>query len=141
MSRGSDVSLTLLLLDHDDDSRRAVARLLRRNGFSVTTASSTAQALSMPSRFDLAVFDFELPDDSLKLARQLLDRGRVSQIVFFGDTSGVVKRQASEIGVIVNRRDGVRALTDALINLVARRQSALVIKARRRKGGHGQPEP
>ena len=134
--------MTLLLLDHDDDSRRAVARLLRRNGFSVTTASSAAQVLSMQSRFDLAVFDFEPPhEDSLKLARQLLDRGSVAHIVFFADTQGVAKRQASEIGVIVNRRDGVRALTDALINLVARHQSMTGMRARRRKGRHGQAEP
>jgi CheY-like chemotaxis protein len=133
--------LTLLLLDHDDDSRRAVARLLRRNGFSVTTASSAAQVLTMQSRFDLAVLDFEFPhDDSLKLARELLDRGSVAQIVFFGDTHGVAKRPASEIGVIVNRRDGVRALTDALINLVARHQSRSGMKARRRKGRRGRTE-
>ena len=95
----------------------------------------------MQSRFDLAVLDFELPhDDSLKLARELLDRGSVAQIVFFADAHGVAKRAASEIGVIVNRTDGVRALTDALINLVARHQSTSGMKARRSKGRRGQTE-
>src|SRR5215213_4645209 len=64
----------ILLVDDHEASARALARLLRHNGYVVTTAYTFAGALALaaPGRIDLLVCDVELPDgNGCELLRRL----------------------------------------------------------------------
>jgi CheY-like chemotaxis protein len=71
-------SLTILVVEDHEDSARAMARLLHREGHSVTTASSFADALAAAARLrriDVLVSDITLPDgNGCALLRLLMER-------------------------------------------------------------------
>ena len=67
-------ALRILLVDDHEASARALARLLRHQGYLVTTAYTFAGALALaaPSTLDLLICDVDLPDgDGCELLRRL----------------------------------------------------------------------
>jgi PAS domain S-box-containing protein len=73
--------LRVLLVEDNPDSREAVSRLLRGEGFATETACDLRSAIELASSgdFDVLVSDIGLPDGSgLDLMRTLRDRGRRS---------------------------------------------------------------
>ena len=70
--------LRVLLVEDNPDSREAVSRLLRGEGFAIETACDIRSAIELASSrdFDVLVSDIGLPDGSgLDLMRTLRDRG------------------------------------------------------------------
>jgi CheY-like chemotaxis protein len=78
----------VLLVEDHEDSARILARLLRRDGHQVKTASEVAMALRMSQaeEFDLVISDIGLPDGTgLDLMRQLrLERPGIRGIALSG---------------------------------------------------------
>jgi CheY-like chemotaxis protein len=71
---GTDTALCILIADDHQDTLDLFARLLRRNGYTVFTARSAAEAraLAAEERCDLLISDLGLPDISgLDLMREL----------------------------------------------------------------------
>jgi CheY-like chemotaxis protein len=70
--------LRVLLVEDNPDSREAISRLLRGEGFAIETARDIRSAMELASsrEFDVLVSDIGLPDGSgLDLMRTLRDRG------------------------------------------------------------------
>ncbi|HEY8746866.1 MAG TPA: response regulator [Tepidisphaeraceae bacterium] len=67
---------TILLVEDHQDTANAFMRMLRRDGYDVTIASTAARALELcgTQAFDLLICDINLPDGNgaeiLKVARQ-----------------------------------------------------------------------
>lgn len=119
------MALSLLLLESDSDFRRAVARVLARNGFIITQAGTHDEARGFDGRFDLGVFGLDLPDgDALRLARDMLSRGRLGSVAFLTSAGESRAEIARPIGPVVGKEEGIRALTEVLIHLVAKRRLA-----------------
>jgi two-component system repressor protein LuxO len=91
----------VLVVDDEADLVTTCARLLRRQGYSVTHAGTRAQAISaLAVRPDLVVADLRLPDgdglDVVRAARRLSSPPPV--IVVTGYPSEATRRQAMEVG-------------------------------------------
>jgi PAS domain S-box-containing protein len=94
-------ALRLLLVEDNDDTRRAVARLLRGSGFVVRTASGVATALAAMAseRFDLLISDIGLPDGSgLDVMRHGRDHFGLKGIAFSGYASDQDERESKDAG-------------------------------------------
>ncbi len=67
------MSTRVLLVDDDAMIRRAISKVLAREGFDVTTAGDAAPALSSAEQFppDIAVVDFNMPTCGLEVVRNL----------------------------------------------------------------------
>ncbi len=68
----------ILLVEDHEDTRAALARLLRRRGFEVALAGSAAEARALANQqtFDLLISDIGLPDgDGFELMSDLRGRG------------------------------------------------------------------
>jgi FixJ family two-component response regulator len=96
-------TLTVCIVDDDADVRKALARLLRADGFEVQTFDSAEAFLAhdgLPAA--CLVLDVNLPDlDGLGLQRRLAESGRSCPIVFltgFGDIPKSV--QAIKAGAV-----------------------------------------
>jgi len=86
----------ILIVDDDSTAMELFAAILRQNGFSVLTASSAFESLSILSAldFDVVLSDLRLPDMSgLDMLKQLRDRGSMVPFVLltgFGSIPDVV---------------------------------------------------
>jgi DNA-binding response OmpR family regulator len=115
----------MLVVDDNDNLRNAMARLLRRHGFDVTTANNVSEARSLTAYFDFGVIDITLPDgDGIAVAGELMCHGALGSVVFFTEAGEDARARAMGIGPVVSKSDGVRALTETLILLVARHSAA-----------------
>lgn len=77
----------ILLLEDHAPSRRSLARLLEKRGFSVQTAGSIAEARAVLASgdFDLLLSDIGLPDGNpYELMRELADRRKIPGIALSG---------------------------------------------------------
>jgi DNA-binding response OmpR family regulator len=103
----------------DRQRSRAVARTLRSQGFDVIAAPSVAMAEVLECAFDVGVVELDLDDgDGLELARSLLAGGRIEDVVFFTAPTTVARvEQARELGIVIDHREGVDALTPVLKEL------------------------
>jgi DNA-binding response OmpR family regulator len=65
---------TILIVDDDRNLRQSMALILRRDDYQVDTAGSAAEALSNLERakYDLAICDMMMPDDSSILLPRIL---------------------------------------------------------------------
>jgi DNA-binding response OmpR family regulator len=114
------VALSLLVLDDDDEMRQAVARRLARDGFNVTTARSIDDARQLSGYFDFGVFDVDLPDgDGVNLATEMVKLGALRRVVFFTTADENDLARAAGVGTVVPKDEGMRALTRALLALIA----------------------
>ena len=92
---GRPVSAEVLVVEDDHALRDVLARALREQGFSVTTASDGAAAmLSVAGRsFDAAVLDIGLPDaDGRDLCQAMRAAGMTAPVVFLTARDGVTDR-------------------------------------------------
>src|SRR5438128_8214355 len=92
--------LRLLLVEDHDDTRKVLARLLRRRGYKVEAARSAQEARSLSSgkTFDLLVSDIALPDATgCELLKELGSKHRLCGIAMsgFGSDADVAQSRAA----------------------------------------------
>jgi DNA-binding response OmpR family regulator len=106
------MSQRLLLVEDEAALSRALARLLRRRGYEIILASSTAAARAISGTFTLGIFDIDLPDgDGVALANELLQAGVVARAVFFSGTREPEQhRRAEKVATLVDKGDGFAQL-------------------------------
>ena len=106
----------LLLVEDDHGVLRALARMLRLEGYVTWTVLSAQGALDLQLEFDAGVFDIELGDgDGVELARRLCSEGRVRRVVFFTGCADPQRiREARSVGEVVLKGSSTGALLDAL---------------------------
>ncbi|HEX4479116.1 MAG TPA: response regulator [Polyangiaceae bacterium] len=111
----------LLLVEDELILARAVARLLRREGYDVTLAGSCAEARQATGSFSLGLFDVDLPDgNGVDLAGELASRSVVRRVAFFSGTHHGDRRQdAKLLGPFVEKSHGFPALLRALEQLLS----------------------
>ena len=130
--------MRLLIVEDVAAVGRATARLLRRYGYTVATATSCLEANGIVGYFDCAIVDLELPDGSgVDLARKLLRTGRIGRVIFFSATMNAARQlEAEAFGIFVHKLDGV----GALMRQVSEVQRSMAQLAERRSvavaGGH-----
>jgi CheY-like chemotaxis protein len=97
----------VLLVDDEPLVLRVVSRVLTFRGHPVTTAESAFEAVARArNRHDIGLLDIEMeqPTSGLRLAEQLLRRGRVSLVVFHTASQDVrVLREAASLGAVVDK--------------------------------------
>jgi DNA-binding response OmpR family regulator len=74
----------ILLIDDDESLRKALSRILQRNGYQVTTAVNGRQGIDMfaMDRFDLVITDMFMPDrDGLDVVLQLTEHNPAVKII------------------------------------------------------------
>jgi PAS domain S-box-containing protein len=112
----------LLLVEDDVMTARIMAKLLRQNGYVVTTANSVAGALDVPPEdYDLIVSDIGLPDGSgLDLMRTIRLRHDVPGIALTGFGMEDDLRKSREAGFVAHLTKPLDfAKLDAMIRKVA----------------------
>ncbi|MEM6472167.1 MAG: sigma-54 dependent transcriptional regulator [Planctomycetota bacterium] len=81
----SQSAIKVLLVDDEDDYRRSCGKFMERNGHTVRSAASGAEALTLLEResFDVAVFDVDMPAmTGLELMQRVQEDGTDVEIVF-----------------------------------------------------------
>jgi len=109
--------MQLLVVEDEASVRRALRRVLEHLGHTVTLCPTLADARATTTRFDVAIFDIELPDGSgIDLAEDLIAEGRVGSALFFSGTTNEAHRErAAKIGRFVEKRGGTQELVTALL--------------------------
>ena len=118
----SPADLRILFVEDDAMTARIMAKLLRQNGYSVSTASSMAGALAIPSEdYDLVVSDIGLPEGSgLDLMREIRLRHDVPGIALTGFGMEDDIRRSRESGFVAHLTKPLDfAKLDAMIRQVA----------------------
>jgi PAS domain S-box-containing protein len=94
----------ILFVEDDIMTARIMAKLLRQNGYNVTTANSLAGALEVPfEEYDLVVSDIGLPDGSgLELMRTIRLRHDVPGIALTGFGMEEDIRKSREAGFVAH---------------------------------------
>jgi DNA-binding response OmpR family regulator len=92
--------MRILVVEDDDDVRRALVRTLGRDGHEILAAGSLAACRPL---FDAGIFDLGLPDGNGRdLAGELLAAKVVGRALFFTGTTDPAKlAAASALGVVV----------------------------------------
>ena len=100
----SNLDYRLLLVEDDVMTARIMAKLLRQNGYTVTTANSMAGGLEVPSsEYDLLVSDIGLPDGTgLELMRIVKLRHDVPGIALTGFGMEEDIRKSREAGFVAH---------------------------------------
>ncbi len=114
--------LRILLVEDDAMTARIMAKLLRQNGHVVTTATTIADALEVPTEdYDLLVSDIGLPDGSgLDLIRRIRLRYDVPGIALTGFGMEDDIRKSGEAGFVAHLTKPLDfAKLDAMIRKVA----------------------
>jgi DNA-binding NtrC family response regulator len=104
----------LLIVDDEPTTSRALGRVLRTAGHSVTVAGSCASARTLQDRFDCAVLDIDLGDGSgIDLANELISRGSIGRVVFYSGTmDDAVLERVSCTGPLVMKAEPVARLLE-----------------------------
>ena len=102
----------VLLVEDDVEVARAISRILRGYRYDVVVIGCCAELPPEQSRFDVGVFDIELPDgDGVALAHTALECRVVKRAVFFSGTSEPnLLRSAQELGPLSKKMEGVMPL-------------------------------
>lgn len=121
-------ALRLLVVEDHRDTANAIARLLRRSGYTVETAADVASALTRTKeiQFDLVLSDLGLPDgDGYELMRWLRERGDIKGIAMSGYGMDEDVRKSREAGYsehlvkpvnATHLREAIRRVTGELGN-------------------------
>lgn len=136
----------IVVVEDDRAVARAIARMLRRRGYSVSVCHSADGALVRPGVFHTGVFDVDLPDGSgIEVARKMMNEGRVEHAIFFSASPkpGVASR-AAKLGKYIHKAEGVGELARAVADTMEERLKKKVANgtvldtsrpARKRKSG------
>jgi CheY-like chemotaxis protein len=95
---------TVLLVDDDENTTRAMTRLLERTGYTAVWLSTGAQALEAlrDLQFDLVVLDWMMPEmDGLEVLRRLRDQPgtrNIPVVLYTAVDDPKVHREAERLG-------------------------------------------
>ena len=102
--RSEWVNGNILVADDDLFYRRLLANFLTGEKFTVTTVESSdeAQARLLRERFDMCVFDYNLPGEPLEMVVRQLNRSvqHTPFIIITGDESCDTEREARALGPV-----------------------------------------
>ncbi|MFC3569293.1 response regulator [Paracoccus sp. TOH] len=100
----SEVSLTVFVIDDDDDIRRSLARALERRGYAVESHASAQSFLDSydPRRAGCLVLDYGMPGmNGLELQKHMNAMGMAIPIIFITGHGGVPESvQAIKAGAV-----------------------------------------
>jgi CheY-like chemotaxis protein len=121
----------ILVVEDFPPMATVVAKMLRRRGHQVACETSVTGALRLGEGFDYAILDLDLPDgDGVSLAEQLLDEGRIENVVFFTATRDrELLTRATSFGLIVDKAAGLDRLLAAVQRLSDADAASLVAVA------------
>lgn len=116
----------LLLVDDHSDTLTTLARLLRKRGYEVTTASTCEAALTLASTqsFDIVVSDLGLPDRSgMELIEEIRKKSSVPAIALsgYGMESDVVDSLGAGFTAHLTKPVRIEMLQQAIERLLAER--------------------
>lgn len=124
-------SLTVLVVEDDDDNRELLAEFLRLEGYVVEAAPDAESALAIAATrsFDAVVADVGLPRmDGLELARELRRRSpglAVVAVSGYGDGPELAEARGRDVdAVVVKPADPARLLAALAAAVRARRSAA-----------------
>ena len=110
------VHTTLLLVDDDIEQLDLLALTVKMSGFSVVTASSPVEAISIMNerclrKIDVAVIDYQMPVmNGCVLAAYLKARYPELKIVLCSGALDISEDEMMKVDGFVSKRDGVGAL-------------------------------
>lgn len=112
--------MRVLVLEDYPPLAKVIEIGLRRIGHEAVRVESVRAALAVEGEFELATMDLDLPDGKgVDVATQLLDDGRLRQVVFFSATHDPeLAARARALGPFVDKSNGVEALLVAISKLL-----------------------
>jgi DNA-binding response OmpR family regulator len=115
------VPVRILVLEDNLYLAPPLVRLLKRSGYDVTHADTCAKARAIDTRFDLGVFDLDLPDGTgIEVSSELLRDGLLGAVVFYtGTLNDALLLRAQKFAACVRKTDGMNALLEAIRNTLA----------------------
>lgn len=123
------MNATLLLVEDHEDTRNAVARVLKKKGYQVLCAKSGAEALKLATdiRFDLVVMDHGLPDGNGCAFMQVLHRIYMLEgIALTANAYASDERMSREAGfrAHLNKPVNVEKLCEAIESCLGEKKNA-----------------
>jgi CheY-like chemotaxis protein len=110
------IDTSLLLVDDDVDQLELHALVLKMSGFTVLTASSPVEAISMMAqhpkqKVHVAVLDYHMPVmNGCMLAEYLKSRYPALKVILHSGAVDIPKSQMSSVDVFVSKLDGLAPL-------------------------------
>src|ERR1700681_1685603 len=100
MEKADPGQIRLFIVDDDEPLRQTLTSRFQRQGMSVATAGSVAEALAQTRSFDVALLDLHLPDGSgVELLGQLKARQpEIEALMLTGHGSMETAIQALKLG-------------------------------------------
>ena len=115
------MSTRILVLEDNAYLAAALGRLLKRIGYDVRHVNCCAAARALDERFDLGVFDLELPDGGgIEISSELMSTGTLGAVVFFTATlDGELFQKARSLAPCIQKTDGIEALLQTIRCMLA----------------------
>jgi FixJ family two-component response regulator len=108
-------ALHLVVIDDDEDIRRALQRFLRSYGHDVRVFDSAEAYLSQHTEADCAILDIELPGLSgLELEDRMTREGRAIPVVFITAHDELASRACSHTHTLLTKPLDEQDLLDAI---------------------------
>jgi CheY-like chemotaxis protein/two-component sensor histidine kinase len=122
------IALRLLLVEDHEDTLRIMVRLLRAYGYTVSPASTVAEAVSLAEteKFDLLISDLGLPDGSgLDVIRHIKAKQHIPGIALsgFGMDEDIIKSKAAGFDHHMTKPVNIESLETMIQHLAARQRS------------------
>ncbi len=136
----------ILVVDDEAAVARILISLLEKRGYSVTVASSVAQAIDVLERtkFDVGIFDWKLMDgNGLDLAATLRGKGDETPIIFVtGFANNDLALSAAQLGIhdIISKPFSSEELYGALQRILPNFTPTNSAHTRFTKAGTGEPQ-
>lgn len=122
-------SSQLLLVEDDLLLARALQRSLVARGIHARHVARCATAAALRGPFKVGVFDIDLPDgDGVELARLLMLRGIVNQVIFYTACSQPQRlARARDLGTVFVKSSHLSSLMDVLVPRAGRELSSTAL--------------
>lgn len=119
----------LLVVEDYPPLAKVIGLAAERLGYETVRTGSMQRALAVRGDFDAAIIDLNLPDGSgLDLARQLIEKGQASKVVFFTSTTNNAERAtAMHVGPVIDKESGLEFLFSVVDNEIGRSEEAGVV--------------
>ena len=118
------VHARLLLVDDDGQQLELCAMLLKMSGFSVMTAASPREAISVVAEhaIDIAVLDYEMPEmNGCMLADQIRTRYGDVKIILYSGTLVIPENEIANVDVFIPKAKGAVAVLARILELTRAR--------------------